>query len=160
MGYMLCGARYGMHDACHAPPAHGTMHARSHTCLALADGDDCQSPQSRNPETRPRHARSGTAPASLRVCSAAARICSGCSACPPRPASPPALAVFGALLCRTVQLRGWRNTVGNLFEIVWLKQNYHEPQLTGVRMKQRGVRFHRTRDFKQYNFNSIPPTSQ
>ena len=27
-------------------------------------------------------------------------------------------------------------------------------------MKHRGVRLHRIRDFKQYWFNSIPPTSQ
>ena len=40
-------------------------------------------------------------------------------------------------------LRGWRNTVGNLTEFVWLKKTYHGPQITGICVKNRGVRFHR-----------------
>ena len=59
-----------------------------------------------------------------------------------------------------VLLRGWQNTVGNLIEIFWLKNNYRGPQFNGTRVKHRGVRFHRIRDLKQYYFNSIPPTSQ
>ena len=67
-------------------------------------------------------------------------------------------------LLRSVFTRGWRNTVGNLIEIVWFgkeqeKENYHGPQSTGVRVNTRGGRFHRFRDFKQYWFNSILPTS-
>ena len=57
-------------------------------------------------------------------------------------------------------LRGWRSTVGNLIELLWLINTHHRPQLTGTCLKRRGVRFHRIRDLKQYNFNSIPPTSQ
>ena len=57
-------------------------------------------------------------------------------------------------------LRGWRNTVGNLIEIGWLEKACHGPQFTGTCVKHRGVRFRRIRDFKQYCFNSIPPTSQ
>ena len=45
-------------------------------------------------------------------------------------------------------MRGWRNTAGNLIEIVWLEKAYHGPQFTGIAMKHRGVRFHRIRDFK------------
>ena len=56
--------------------------------------------------------------------------------------------------------RGWRNTVGNLIDIFWLNKTYHGPQFTGICVKRRGVRFHRIRDFKQYYFNSTPPTSQ
>ena len=33
------------------------------------------------------------------------------------------------------------------------------PQFTVTRAKHRGVRFRRIRDFEQYYFNSIPPTS-
>ena len=58
-----------------------------------------------------------------------------------------------------VIVRGWRNTVGNLIELFWLKQTYHGPQFTCICVKNRWVRFHRIRDFKQYYFNSIPPTS-
>ena len=36
---------------------------------------------------------------------------------------------------------------------------YHRPQFTGTCVKHRGVQFHRIRDFGQYNFNSIVPTS-
>ena len=36
---------------------------------------------------------------------------------------------------------------------------YHRPNFTGVCVKSRGVWFHRIRDLKQYNFNSVPPTS-
>ena len=57
-------------------------------------------------------------------------------------------------------MRCLQNTVGNLIEICWPKKAYHRPQLTGICMNNRGVRFHRVRDFKQYCFNSIPPTSQ
>ena len=56
-------------------------------------------------------------------------------------------------------LRGWPNTVGNLIELFWLKTTCHRPQSIGLCVKNRGVRFHRTRDFKQHYFNSIPPTS-
>ena len=59
---------------------------------------------------------------------------------------------------RRASLRGWRNTVGNLIEIFWLKNAYDGPQFTGTCVKHRGVRFHRIRDFKQYYFNGIPPT--
>ena len=38
-------------------------------------------------------------------------------------------------------------------------KTYHRPQFSGICVENRGVRFHRTRDFKQYHFNSIPPTS-
>ena len=55
--------------------------------------------------------------------------------------------------------RGWRNTAGNLIELFWLKQAYHGPQFTGVRVKNRRVRFHRILDLKQYHFDSVPPTS-
>ena len=57
-----------------------------------------------------------------------------------------------------MQYEGWRNTVGNLIEFAWLKKTYHGPQFTGICVKNRGVRFHRVRDFQQYYFNSIPPT--
>ena len=39
-------------------------------------------------------------------------------------------------------------------------KNYHGPQSNGIRVKHKGARFHRSRDFKQYYFSSIPPTSQ
>ena len=38
-------------------------------------------------------------------------------------------------------------------------KNNYRLQFTGIWIKNRGVRFHRIRDFKQYYFNSIPPTS-
>ena len=58
-----------------------------------------------------------------------------------------------------IQLRGWRNTVGNLIEICWLANKYHcPPHFTGICVNNRVVQFHQIRDFKQY-FNSIPPTS-
>ena len=56
-------------------------------------------------------------------------------------------------------LRGWWSTVGSPVEILWLKKTYHGPQFTDICVKHRGVRFHRVRDFKQYYFNSTPPTS-
>ena len=56
-------------------------------------------------------------------------------------------------------LRGWRNTVGHLIEIVWLKNAYRGPQFTGKRVKHGGERFYRFRDFQQSELNSIPPTS-
>ena len=34
----------------------------------------------------------------------------------------------------------------------------HEPELTGMCVKNAGVRCHRIRDSKQYYFNSVPPT--
>ena len=55
-------------------------------------------------------------------------------------------------------MRGWRNTVGSLMELFWLKKAYHGPQFAGICVKNRGVRFHRIRDVKEYYF-SIPPTS-
>ena len=57
-------------------------------------------------------------------------------------------------------LRGLRNTVGNLIEMFWLKQAFHGPRFIGIRVNNRVVLFHRIRDFKQYYFNSSPPTSQ
>ena len=39
------------------------------------------------------------------------------------------------------------------------RNKYDGPRFTGVRVKSRGVRFHRTRDLKRYYFNRIPPTS-
>ena len=59
----------------------------------------------------------------------------------------------------TIRVRGWWNTVGNVIEIIWLKQTYHGLEFTGICVNNRRVRFHRIRDFKQYCFNSIPPTS-
>ena len=56
-------------------------------------------------------------------------------------------------------MRGWRHTVGSLIDICWFKQTYQGAQFTGIRVKRRGVLFHRIRDLKQYLFNSIPPTS-
>ena len=52
-------------------------------------------------------------------------------------------------------MRGWRNTVGSLIEICWLKNNYGWPQFTGICVNNRGIRFNRMQDFKQYYFNSI-----
>ena len=40
------------------------------------------------------------------------------------------------------------------------KAHHQRPHFIGICMKNRGVRFHRIRDFEQYYFNSIPPTSQ
>ena len=59
-----------------------------------------------------------------------------------------------------VMLRGWRNTVGNLIDLLWLKEAYHGPQFTGTGVNNRGGRFHRIRDFKHDYFKSIPPTAQ
>ena len=62
--------------------------------------------------------------------------------------------------CRPDLLRGWRNTVGNLIEICWgSKKAYRRPCVIGICVKNRGVRFHRIRDFKQYYFSSTPPIS-
>ena len=36
-----------------------------------------------------------------------------------------------------LQMRDRRNTVGNLIEICWLKENYHGAQFTGICVKQR-----------------------
>ena len=33
---------------------------------------------------------------------------------------------------RAVHLRGWRSTIGNLIEIVWLKKPYRGSQFTGT----------------------------
>ena len=49
----------------------------------------------------------------------------------------------------TRALRGWRNSVGSLVEICWLKEAHHGPQFTGTRVNNRGVRLHRIRDFEQ-----------
>ena len=57
------------------------------------------------------------------------------------------------------RMRGWRNAVGNLIKLFWLKKAFQWPRCIGLCMKNRGVRFHRTRGFKQYYSNSIPPTS-
>ena len=88
--------------------------------------------------------------------------------------------------CQTgASLRGWRNKVGNLIETKTLigirletcvrqvaldrcfsermfgsTKNYCGPQITGICVKSRGVRFHPTRDLKRYYFHSILPTSQ
>ena len=72
------------------------------------------------------------------------------------------LSAYGQLLSQLspVSVRGWRNTVGNLIETSWLKQNNHWPHVTSTCVNKRGARFHRTRDFKQCQLNSIPPTSQ
>ena len=64
--------------------------------------------------------------------------------------------------CERWLVGGWRNTVGDLIEF-FLGQR--QP-ITGLNvlvyycMKNRGVRIHRMRNFKQYYFNSIAPTSQ
>ena len=44
-------------------------------------------------------------------------------------------------------------------EISWLKKTNHRPHFTGTCVNTRGVWFHRIRNFKQYYFNSVPPTS-
>ena len=56
-------------------------------------------------------------------------------------------------------MKGWRNAVGNLIECLRLRKTYQGPLFTGACVKHSGVRFYRIRDFKQYYFNSIPPTS-
>ena len=38
-------------------------------------------------------------------------------------------------------LRGWRNTVGNRVEVVWLKQTCYGPHFAGTCMKHRGHGF-------------------
>ena len=43
----------------------------------------------------------------------------------------------------------------SLVDFFWLNKNRHGPQFTGICMTNRGVRFHRIRDFKQCNFNII-----
>ena len=70
------------------------------------------------------------------------------------------LQVQVAGLAGSAYIRGWRNTVGNLIEICWLKKAYHGPQFTGTCVNNRGVRFRRIRDCKQYYVNTIPQTSQ
>ena len=40
---------------------------------------------------------------------------------------------------------GWRNPVGSLIEIAWLKIQHSGPQFTGICLKNRGVRFRRIR---------------
>ena len=67
--------------------------------------------------------------------------------------------ILSRLAPSRLTMRGWRNTVGNLIEIVWFTEAYHGPQSTGIPVNNRGLRLHRIRDFKLYNFNSIPPTS-
>ena len=58
-------------------------------------------------------------------------------------------------------MRGWRNTVGNLIELLWL-----DKPIAGLILPEHAwttegyiVRFHPIRNFKQHYFNSIPPTS-
>ena len=58
---------------------------------------------------------------------------------------------------RAASSRGWRNTVGNLIELLWLSKTYVRVLSTGI-CNNRAVRFHRIQDFKQYYFISIPPT--
>ena len=41
----------------------------------------------------------------------------------------------------------------------WVQKACRGPQCTGRRVKNGGVRIHRIRDFKQFYFDSIPPTS-
>ena len=57
-------------------------------------------------------------------------------------------------------LRGWRNTTVANHRNCLAQTKYHGPPFTDMCVKNRGVRFHRIRDFKQYYFNSIRPTSQ
>ena len=38
-------------------------------------------------------------------------------------------------------MRGWRNSVGNLIELLWLRETYHGLQFTGLCMKHRGYGF-------------------
>ena len=62
-------------------------------------------------------------------------------------------AIFGGIMLVArlgVKMRGWWNAVGNLIEICCLEKAYSGPRFTGIRVKTRGVRFHRIRDFKQY----------
>ena len=51
----------------------------------------------------------------------------------------------------------WTDRVVSIF--FGSKKAYHRPHSTSIRVERRGVRFHRIRDFKQYYFNCIPPTS-
>ena len=50
--------------------------------------------------------------------------------------------------------QGWKPS------FVCVKRTYHGPQVIGIRVKNRGVRFRRIGDFKQYYFSSLPPTSR
>ena len=59
-----------------------------------------------------------------------------------------------ATFWKLINLRGWRNTVGNLVDIVRLKQTCQRLQCTGIGMKRRGVRFHRIRGFNKCYFKS------
>ena len=43
--------------------------------------------------------------------------------------------------------------------LLGFKPTYHRPHFIGTCVKHRGLRFHQIRDFKQYYFNSVPPTS-
>ena len=56
--------------------------------------------------------------------------------------------------------RGWRNTVGDLIELLWLNKNMLQALIYRYMRKHiGGVQFHRIQDFKEYYFNSILPTS-
>ena len=48
---------------------------------------------------------------------------------------------------------GWQPAVGNLIENRWLEEAYRGLRFTGMCVRDRGVRFLRIRDFKQYYFN-------
>jgi len=39
----------------------------------------------------------------------------------------------------------------------WLKKALHGPEVTGARARNRGIRSPRVLDFKQYDFNTVPP---
>ena len=68
--------------------------------------------------------------------------------------------IYIYIYIHTFDLRGWRNTVGNLIEFFWSKKPLAGLiSLAIICVKHRGVRFHRIYKFKQYYFNSIPPTS-
>ena len=59
-------------------------------------------------------------------------------------------------------IRGWWNTAGGLIEICWAKKNIRRLQIRGKCVRNRGVRFHRIRDFKQYTISTVfrqPPSS-
>ena len=57
-------------------------------------------------------------------------------------------------LCERLADYGWEP-----HRVVLGSKNCHRPQYTGICVNNRGVRFYRIRDFKQYYFNSVPPSS-
>ena len=54
-------------------------------------------------------------------------------------------------------LRGWRNTVGSLIEIVWLKKTVHGPQCTGICVNHIGV-FNSTISTVLFQLHSANPS--